>query len=592
MSSYIPDDKIDEVRERSNIVDVVSQYVSLKKSGRNYIGLCPFHSEKTPSFTVSEEKEIFHCFGCGAGGNVFGFLMRAEGMSFPEAVRDLAEKAGVEIPESGSGRLPEENTEKEELIRLHEDAANLYSRLLMRSRECDFVRDYLRERGIDSEVAKMWRLGFGGKEWSAFAKTLKDERDIATADKAGLIIKKRRGGYYDRFRNRLIFPIADLKGRTVAFGGRVIEGEGPKYVNSPESILYTKGNILYGLNLAKTRISAEGAAIVVEGYMDLLALYRSGIENVVATLGTAMTLVQASLLKRFCSRVVLLFDSDRAGLKAAARGIETCMDAGLDPFVLLLPEGSDPDSFVADKGGRALKNLMQSAIPGIEFVLSEKLKEQPVSSPSEKAGMIEALLPLIRKIDSRIEKSLTVQRVAEILDVDADLVNDAVSEKKGGRRSKSAGDRALYNKKGAKEVAEETILYLIVSDGEILDAALKEGVAELFNLSRLRPVVEKIEELHSLGKAVTPAVLIDALEEETLRERVSSIFVRGETLKSYSPQDVFKDCRNVLRKYSVIEEEKRINQKIKHAQEKGELDKLDAFLKEKQRILLLKKEIY
>ena len=439
MSSFIPDEKVEEVRERCNIVEVVSGYVSLKKAGRNFVGLCPFHSEKTPSFTVNEEKGIFHCFGCGTGGNVFSFLTRIEGRSFPEVVRELAEKEGVELPrQDASPAYNKErervSREKDKLLGVNEEAAVFYQNLLMKSAEGEDARSYLKGRGIDSEIAKEWRLGYGGREWSTFSNRLKSSDSIKTAEKAGLILERKKGGHYDRFRKRLIFPICDLKGKVVAFGGRILDGDGPKYMNSPESPIYTKGKLLYGLNVAKEGIRTEGEAILVEGYMDLLSLYGAGIRNVAGTLGTALTVSQALLLKRFCKKVILLFDSDEAGVKAALRAFDILSGEGVAALVLTLPEGEDPDSFVTKEGAEALREKIKDAVPALDFFLGEKMKGRDISSPAEAAAVIHEVNPFLKRIKDPVERSLAVKKVAERMAVDEEILLDAL---KSGKRQKA-----------------------------------------------------------------------------------------------------------------------------------------------------------
>jgi len=600
LSYNIPDDKIEELRERSSIVDVVSQYVTLKKTGKNFVGLCPFHSEKTPSFTVSEEKEIFHCFGCGAGGNVFSFLMKIEGRSFPEIVRDLAEKEGVELPDGkssgmmGRGGDPRDER-KDALYNLYDNASSLYSRLLMKSPEGAQARNYFKSRGIGSDIAKKWLLGYGGKGWSAFSGTLTSEKVREEAREAGLVIKSKKGSYYDRFRERLIFPICDMRGKVVAFGGRIVEGDGPKYVNSPESPVYTKGDVLYGLNIARNDIRSGGEAVLVEGYMDLLALYRYGIKNVVASLGTALTRAQALLLKRFCSKVVLLFDSDSAGIKAALRAVEVLLGCGLSPSVVTLPAGEDPDSFVNEKGEAALREKIGSPIPAIDFVLAEKLKEKPAASPSDKAFLIREIMPFVRLIEDSLERKLTLKRVAERLSVDEALLDEAMggggAPKRGYKAQKVKGEaeKGSAKKKSKAQVALETIFALTLWHSDVLEEALKSGVFKNLNDPDLGLIGQKIEFLSEKGKDITPSALMDLLVNDGQRERLSAILIKGDVLKGCSPVDVFRDCERILKQNSLLESELSITNRLNDALNRGDEKEVASLLEEKQRIIQARK---
>jgi len=599
LSYNIPDDKIEEVRERSSIVDVVSRYVTLKKTGRNFVGLCPFHSEKTPSFTVSEEKEIFHCFGCGAGGNVFSFLMKIEGRSFPEVVRDLAENEGVELPED---KVPLVKSKEEVLCDEHKDllhslyekAAELYSRLLMKSPDGAAARDYFKSRGIGSEMAKKWLLGYGGLGWSSFSETLKSQKLLDQAENAGLVIKGRKGGYYDRFRERLIFPICDLRGRVVAFGGRIVDGNGPKYVNSPESPIYTKGNVLYGLNIAKSDIRSEGEAVLVEGYMDLLALNRHGVKNVVASLGTALTKAQALLLKRFCSKVVLLFDSDSAGIKAALRAVEVLLGCGISPSVVTLPAGDDPDSFVNKNGEDALRERIKGSSSAIEFILGEKLKDRLSDSPSDKATLIREITPFVRLVDDSLERKLTVKRVAEILAVDETLIAETVEpsarpQKFAGKGEVKTAGRGREKKKTKTQVALETVFALSLWHGDVLDEALKSGIFRDLKDPEMGQIGQKIEVLSEKERAVTPSALMDLLDNDSQRERLSAILIKGDVLKECSPLAVFRDCERILKESSLLERELAITDRLNDALNRGDEKEVALLLEEKQKIIQARK---
>ncbi|MBE9536158.1 MAG: DNA primase [Proteobacteria bacterium] len=595
MLPFIPNDKIEEIRERCSIVSIVSGYVSLKKAGSNYLGLCPFHNEKTPSFTVNEDKGIFHCFGCGTGGNVYSFLTRIEGKSFPEVVRDLAEKEGVELPSPDKSVDREEEEEKDRqrsgLISVHRKAADLYHNLLMRSPEGQVARDYLKGRGITGDLAREWKLGYGGKGWSSLFDRLEGDEEVAAAENGGLIIKGKKGTYYDRFRERLIFPISDLRGNVVAFGGRILSGDGPKYMNSPESPVYTKGKLLYGLERSREAVRTSGEAIVVEGYMDLLAMYGAGVKNVVAPLGTALVLSQARQIKRFCDSAIVLFDSDSAGIKAAVRGIDVLVEAGVAPKVLTLPEGEDPDSFIRGRGAEALSEKLGEALPGIDFLLDIKLAEVPSSSPHDRAKVIREIKPYIAKITDSIEKALTVKRVAERMSVDEQLISDAVlvsSGKRLPRKEERLAEPLQKKKKGY--AAEEMIVSLMLHEVEVLERALGSDIVQKLKDEHLRKIAALMDAFFRDGRDVTPAALMDAAEGEGLEAKISRLGVLESFSEDVSPLKIFEECEAAVKEQYLIEKEQLISESLKVAQEKNDKAMVESLLREKHEVLMTRKK--
>ncbi len=595
MSHFIPDEKIGEIRERTSIVDLVSQYLSLKKTGRNHIGLCPFHSEKTPSFTVNEEKEIFHCFGCGTGGNVFSFIMRMEGKSFPEAVEELAEKAGVELPKKGENFNDEaarkRETDKNQFLSLHKEAAALYHKFLMKSGDGEHARSYLKSRGIDNALAKAWQLGFGGKGWSALTDSLEKKEHRQAAEKSGLILPNKQGGHYDRFRERLLFPISDIRGNVIAFGGRTLTDDLPKYVNSPESDIYRKGKVLYGLDKTKEEIRSGGEAILVEGYMDLIALYRAGIRNVAATLGTALTTDQAQLLKRFCKRVIVLFDGDQAGQKAALRSVEILTSAGLSPFVLVLPDGDDPDSFVNKKGEEQLSLLLKEAPTGIDFVIEKELAKRPRLSPADKTEIIRNVAPFIKGIEDNLERALTVKKVAETTDVDERLILEALGSKPRRERKTPVKEKKRQPSQGEnrERSAEESIVKLMLLDEEVLSSVCSTDLFNYFRDASLKQIGEKIIELYPAGGDIDLSSLMQSIGDEELSSLISKLAIKDEAYAECSTMTYFRDSDRHIRESHRKEEEKRVSREIKEAQSRNDQERVSVLYKEKQKILKARK---
>ncbi len=360
MGLHIPDDKISEIKNSADIVDIVSEAVLLKKAGRNYLGLCPFHSEKTPSFTVSPEKQMFHCFGCGVGGNVFTFLMKHQGVSFPEAVKTLARRYGIDLPSPRMSPAQKKvASERETLLSISDQAAQFFYSQLQSPRG-EHARQYLEKRGLSGKINETFKIGYAPAGWDHLLNHFKKQSvPLKMVEKAGLLAQK--NDYYDRFRDRIIFPITDISDRIVGFGGRVLDDSLPKYLNSPETPLYNKRKILYGLGTVKQDCRQAEMVYITEGYMDFLALYRHGIKNVVATLGTSLTVDQVRLLRGYVNKAVLVFDSDEAGIKAAQRAVEVFnREKGIDPYILTLPTGHDPDTYLRDYGGDAFLDLAGS----------------------------------------------------------------------------------------------------------------------------------------------------------------------------------------------------------------------------------------
>ena len=415
------EDLLEQVRGANPIYDVVSDYVSLKKSGRNFMGLCPFHGEKTPSFTVNQERQIFHCFGCGEGGNVIGFIMKREGLSFPEAVRFLASRRGIALPEYAPGR-PEEKGLKDRLLEANAAAAGLFKANLSGPAGRQALA-YLERRGISSATREEFGIGWAvpGRDVLCRELTRKgfSEQEVLTA---GLSSKRDTGGVIDRFRGRVVFPIHDVAGRVVAFGGRLLaEGE-PKYLNSPETSLYHKSNVLYGLHRAKEPIRRDGVGIIVEGYFDLVTAAQAGVANVVATSGTALTEGHAALMRRFAEKWVVVFDGDAAGIRAAKRSLEVFVTHGLFARGVLLPDGADPDSFIRAQGADAFRALVDKAEDLMDFFLRRTVQEHRLDTIEGKVTAVRETVPLLAKVRERVAQADYLARAARSLGVKEEVL--------------------------------------------------------------------------------------------------------------------------------------------------------------------------
>jgi DNA primase len=426
----VPSETIQQIRERVDIVDVISTYVSLSKAGQNFKGLCPFHSEKTPSFSVNPASQYFHCFGCQAGGDAFTFLMKQENMDFMEALRELSQRAGIALPEQRpSSSRPESGLSRERYFQLYQLAASWYHQNLLEGPEAQEARAYLDQRGISRESWTTFQLGYAPEGWNGLSNWM--ERHAVKLDElnqAGLVVRKEKveaQGFstYDRFRNRVLFPIADTRGHVLGFGGRVLQdGASPKYLNSPETDLFFKGRTLYGLDKARQSATAAGRFYLVEGYFDVIALHEHGMANVVAPLGTALTVDHVQILRRFVPSVTLVFDGDTAGVNAALRTLDLFLNSGMDVRVLVLPTGEDPDTFIRTNGVEAFRELEVRAATLLDFVVTSVLDKAKKDSIQDRVQRADEVLAILQKTKNPLEKDEYLKVVSERLGIRQDLL--------------------------------------------------------------------------------------------------------------------------------------------------------------------------
>jgi DNA primase len=426
----VPSETIQQIRERVDIVDVISTYVSLSKAGQNFKGLCPFHSEKTPSFSVNPASQYFHCFGCQAGGDVFTFLMKQENMDFMEALRELSQRAGIALPEQRlSTSRPESGFSRERYFQLYQLAASWYHQNLLEGPEAQVARAYLDQRGISRESWTTFQLGYAPEGWNGLSNWM--ERQAVKLDElnqAGLVVRKEKVGAqgfstYDRFRNRVLFPIADTRGQVLGFGGRVLQDEAsPKYLNSPETDLFFKGRTLYGLDKARQSATVAGRFYLVEGYFDVIALHEHGMTNVVAPLGTALTADHVQILRRFVPSVTLVFDGDTAGVNAALRTLDLFLNSGMDVRVLVLPTGEDPDTFIRTNGVEAFRELEGRAATLLDFVVTSVLDKAKKDSIQDRVQRADEVLAILQKTKNPLEKDEYLKVVSERLGIRQDLL--------------------------------------------------------------------------------------------------------------------------------------------------------------------------
>ncbi len=456
----IPQSKIDEIKHAAEIVELVSQYVQIKLRGRNYVGLCPFHNEKTPSFTVSPDKQIFYCFGCGVGGDAIAFIKNYEKINYPEAIRFLAERYNIELPRLASEEEDRDRSEIETLYYVHKAAARFYYDQLQSSAGA-IAREYLNHRGFSESVLKSFGVGYAPDAWDslyAFAKP--QSLDLPALEKAGLIMKKNDGTYYDRFRHRIMFPIFNPSGRVMAFGGRIMRNEpnAPKYVNSPEHPIYQKGKVLYGLFQAKETVRKQDEIIIVEGYADCMSLHQFGITNAAASSGTAFTLDQANLIKRYTQNVTLIYDGDDAGLHAAERGGAIMLQAGLNVRIVVLSKEHDPDSFVRAQGPDAFRELIGRGKQYIDFRIDEWNKQKKLDTVNGRTFAARELINVTSNIRDPIKVSLFATEIAEKLRVSEPLIHQELKKLSKSQDSLRSAITAAHVKKPDSEAVPEIIL--------------------------------------------------------------------------------------------------------------------------------------
>jgi DNA primase len=548
MAGRIPDETLQAIRERVSLVEVVSGYVALKKTGRNHVGLCPFHSEKTPSFTVNEERGLFHCFGCGAGGTVFTFLMRADHIEFPEAVEILARRAGVALParaERGEG-----GDQRQQLFALN-DAAQRYLRAAVQSPAGLPARQYLERRGVQAATVERYGIGFCPPAGAGLARALAAQKSpMPKAAELGLVGRRNDGSFYDRFWGRVTFPIRDGSGRILGFGGRTLGNEHPKYLNSPESALFHKGQVLYGLFEAREAIRHAERAVIVEGYLDALALVEAGIGYAVASLGTAFTKAQLQLIRRFAPEMIAFFDGDRAGQEAAIRAFGVCAEAGVWGLGAFLPEGFDPDTHVRERGAEATLALLQAAIPLADFFFSH-LDPGSNATVLERNRAAEKIAQVVARTRDPFQFERLAKQAAERLDVDESLfraLRASVTQAEGSKPSVAA-DKPVQPFRNE----ETTLLVAMALDREVAALVAHRDVLDLFASSALaegaRAVLAAWEHEHNSASAIDrlPASVAARVTEgllgegavasgdrlQTARECIETIYRRRHDVQSH-----------------------------------------------------------
>ena len=605
MTIYIPEDKVSEIKNTADIVEVVSEVVLLKKTGKNYVGLCPFHSEKTPSFTVSPEKQIFYCFGCAAGGNVFSFLMKHDGMSFPDAAKILAGRYGIDIPTTTMS--PEQKrrmSQRESLFAANRQAMEFFRKQLLDDISGRRAMGYLKKRGINKEIFDNFYLGYAPKGWDNLLRFFtKKNISLDLVEKAGLIVsRKEKSGFYDRFRDRLIFPIFDLNMQVIGFGGRVMDDSLPKYLNSPETPVYNKSRSLYGLHLAKMKCRENERVFIVEGYFDLLTLHQHGLQDSVATLGTSLTPEHVQLIKGFVGkdgRVILVFDSDDAGIKASQRSIEVFDKGYINAQILILPDGYDPDSFIFEFGVESFLDLVSEAQGIIPFLMDSAVKKHGLSIEG-KIRIISEMKEPLGSITDNVRRSLYIKELAECINIDEFAVLEkirkiSVRNRDGAKRptwpntglgrghhKTSVPDKAQKKAfQGKWDKLERQIIAMMLQFPQILFEIYERNILDLFENNTLK-LIGQVLLTHKDDSKVQISDIINLIEEKEQKNIVASLAI-GEDIWGHEA------CIGIITRFESIrrKDENKLLEKIKAAEKDKDLELLAKLLNQKQKMALL-----
>jgi len=538
------------VKQQADIVRVVGEYVRLRKNGQNFTGLCPFHSEKTPSFAVHPVKQIYHCFGCGAGGDVFKFVMEMDKCDFMEAVRTVADKCGIALPKSRE-LSPEERREQQQrtaLVELHREAAAFFARQLESTPEGKAARGYLADRGLDAEAIARFELGYAPSGGDALLRHLKTKYPEKLVELAGLASRDANGRPYDRFRRRIIFPISNESGKVVAFGGRALGDDLPKYLNSPETPIYVKSSVLYHLDRAKESIRAADAAILVEGYMDAIAVARAGISNVVASCGTSLTETQVKLLSRFTRRIIVNYDPDTAGQAATERSLAILLEHNCDVRVLALPGGKDPDTFIRSEGAAAYRKLLEGAPAYLDYLIG-RARQFGLANAEQKLRAMNFLMPFVRRIPNALLRSEWASRMAQQLRVDEPVLREALRRAAAERRSEIKTQPALAGR-GATP-AERRLVQMLLEGNDFRERLGEEIRAHQLHLGlETEKILGVLLESCAAGAPPDATIVAPKLEEYDRRLLFEIAF---ESAAEASWEEA-ESCLEVLRRRKSEEE--------------------------------------
>jgi DNA primase len=558
----------EKVKQQADIVRVIGEYVRLKKTGQNFTGLCPFHQEKSPSFAVHPVRQIYHCFGCGAGGDVFKFVMEMDKCPFPEAIRIVAEKCGIPVPRPRE-RSPQEHRENQQrsaLVEMHREAAVFFARQLNEGHEGKVAAGYLEDRGLNREAITRFGLGWAPSSGDALLRQLKSRYQEKLLEASGLFSRDQSGRFYDRFRRRIMFPIANDGGKVIAFGGRAMGDDMPKYMNSPETPIYTKSNVLYHLDRAKEELRKSDFGILVEGYMDAIAVARAGLTNVVASCGTSLAEPQIKLLARFTHRVVVNYDPDTAGQVATERSLTLLLEKEFDVRVLALPGGADPDTFLKEQGAEAYRKMLAQAPPYLDYLIG-RARQMDRSTAAGKVSALNFLMPYVQRLPNRLLRSEWATRIASELRVDEPVLREALRRAANERRSEVKPKAELLTP--VVKPAERQLIRMLIEATEFREKLAHEIISSALHRGLES---EKILELlvSKVGEAPDPTTLGASLEEKDRRLLFEILFESSGDATWESAES----CLSVLRSLRDELELTALQHKIESKASPSELNRL------------------
>lgn len=560
---------IDQIRQAANIVEIASEYTTLKRSGRRHVGLCPFHSEKTPSFTVDEDKQLFHCFGCGTGGDIFTLVMEKENLSFPEALRLLARRYDIALPERR--RLsPQYKKEEEKIQKITQNALAFFRKNLHNTSEGKKALSYLAKRKISEKIIQQFRIGYALNTWDSMISSFQRQNvSPKELERAGLAIYNQpKNSFYDRFRGRIIFPIFDEAGKVVAFGGRSLFDAEPKYLNSPDTMIYKKGALLYGLNFCKEMIQKKEQIILVEGYTDFIALFQAGVRNLAACLGTSLTPDQVSFAKRFAkNRMIINFDADTAGIKASTRAVSLGFEKGMQTYVVRLPEGYDPDSFVTKHGVEEYKQLVSEGVPGLKFLIQTQKNAAPSQTPEEKAKIVKNIANELGKIPDPIVRDDYIKQASEYLGVDEIKLRSVISKKR----------EDTAEKEKINFLPVEEILLIIIFKHKALSPMVLQGLnLEHMKDLKSKPIFQMILSQFEKNKTLPELSEIKNNIDRPLGSALSEALIES----GYCPSaEEARDCLDKLKERYLEISRKELQTQINLLQRNKEEEKIEPLLR-------------
>ncbi len=579
MAGRIPENLLEDILGRVDIVEIISSYIPLKKAGANFKANCPFHHEKTASFMVSPDRQIYHCFGCGESGNAFKFLMRHERMEFPEAVESLAKKCGVILPQEDRPEAAQAASLNNQLYKINELAVSFYETNLYGAGGKTALH-YLAGRGINPETIKNFRLGLASPAWDGLINFLRSKNaSLAHMEQAGLILPKKSGGYYDRFRERVIFPIADMRGRFIGFGARVMDNSLPKYINSPETPVYTKGRNLFGFNLSKDFIRDADCAVIVEGQLDFMIPFQEGLKNIVASQGTALTQDQIKLLKRYTRNIVMIYDGDTAGETATLRSLDMLIEEGLNVKVVPLPAGTDPDALVRKAGVATLKEKVENAESFFDYKLKVLRGRHQMKDPHGKAKIASEMLATINKFEDAILRGEYTRKLSDQMQIPEQDIAEELHKLKPAVSQEAKQPAPQAAKPAPINPAEKLLIKFMLEERDLVEKIMQQLSPSDFADARTVKIVEVMRRLTLEGKSISPSVLMNYFSEEDATALVCETMFMPE-LSEEGREKAVHDCIARIKVQRLRSRREHLHIQIKSAQSLGDETKLNSLIQE------------